>query len=131
MIDKFKWKPCPSPLNRPDELSKAITALLKDQTPGICPLCSQASLRFYYHEFETNERLKALMNKKYLRRGTIWIWCPSCGYWTHISGVNLPDNLIYEDTLSDEDFKRIEGIFLIESLNILWEKYQLCRTFRN
>lgn len=129
-MDSFKWKPCPTPLNGFNRLDKPITILLENGLPGICPLCSEASLRFYYHEFMANEDLKALMGKRYRSRGTIWIWCPNCGHWTHRSGVNLPKSVSYEDPLSDEDIKSIEGLLFIENLDNLWKSRRLQRNFQ-
>ncbi len=85
----------------------------------MCPVCKQDSIRFYYREFGIVKQPK--------QRGTIWVWCRHCGIWDHISGFEPDTQFVYNNPLSEEEFKKIDTPFLIPQLNELWDKGVLPR----
>lgn len=99
------------------ELMGAASRLVDDGVPGTCPLCKTASLRFYFHLFDRESN-----------RGTIWVWCPNCKKWGHISRVMLESE--YADPFTRvraKEFAAMERGDFISRLNQLWDTEKLPR----
>ncbi len=93
------------------KLMGAASKILDNGEPGPCPLCNGDSVRFYCHRFD-----------KEAMRGTIWVWCPTCRNWGHISRVR------FERTFSDpfeklslKEFEAMEMANWLDRLNQIWD----------
>src|SRR5438132_6641874 len=92
-------------------LMGAATAILRTKEPGICPLCDLCLVRFYCHKFHFESN-----------RGTMWIWCPACKLWTHVSRLKLQyDFLDPFENISGSAFASMERSDWINRLDQLWE----------
>jgi hypothetical protein len=84
-----------------------------------CPSCDRAVLRSYFHAFDRNEG-----------RGTLWVWCPSCGLHCHLPRV-VPAGLSRTDPFADLDleaFAELEvdpGLPFLDRLDGLWDEGSL------
>jgi hypothetical protein len=126
MVYRLEWIPANDSDNSAIPMLSAITELLKNLKPSDCPVCSQGKIRFYY---ATSEYQPEFVTKKREERGTIWVWCPSCLHWTHGSGIHLPNNITYMNTLKESEILQIKGRFIIDNLNRFWEKELLPDSF--
>ena len=62
-----------------DDGMMAIYASLEDGQgtfPRMCPVCGEGHAHVLMHGFEPSDP-----------RGTVWVWCDSCGGYTHFSGA--------------------------------------------
>src|SRR5437667_277843 len=60
------------------QFARAAGKILAEGSSGPCPLCEKSHLRFYCHKFDAEKN-----------RGTIWVWCPRCKKWDHLSRLVL------------------------------------------
>jgi hypothetical protein len=114
------WIPVTS-TNQRQEMSWAAHELIQQNYLPTCPLCRQGELRFYYHEFGIVQLPR--------RRGTLWIWCNCCLHWDHFSGIELPENYIYDDPLYRTGLSDAENSGLLDTLNALWKRGVLPKHF--
>ena len=94
------------------EFARAAAKILADGAPIACPLCTASALRFYCHKFDYEKN-----------KGTIWVWCPTCRKWSHVSRLVM--DFDYPDPYSDVapgEFLSMERSNWLDRLNYLWEQ---------
>jgi hypothetical protein len=124
MFDGLNWIPAVDESS--SLLLSTISKIARNFELPECPICMNATIRFYYRVSEFQPDFVTKNNKV---RGTIWVWCPSCLHWTHSSGVALPKNIIYTSNLTKTELQKIKGAYMINNLNRLWEKGRLPESF--
>ena len=96
----------------------AAQKVLKGE-PVRCPKCDGASLRFYSHIFDQQRK-----------RGTIWVWCPSCFTKCHLPRVSLP-NTVLADPFADLNLDQFAELEIdskepfSDRLNRMWKEGKL------
>jgi hypothetical protein len=96
------------------KLLAAASSILDGRRSICCPLCAQASLRFYCSAYGFSPT-----------RGTIWVWCAACRKWAHLGRVHL--RIRFVDPIDDETARRFSssGRRWIDFLDGLWETGEL------
>lgn len=102
------------------ELMGAASRVLDFGTPGLCPLCRATTLRFYCQKYDFEPS-----------RGAVWVWCPACGRFTHISRIEFEFDFVdpFVDW-DDKDAPREDRDNWLDQLNKLWEQNKIPRELR-
>lgn len=102
------WSRCPDETTMLRFLSSGGSILHNGQ-PGQCPLCNDATIRFYTHIFDAS-RL----------RGAIWLWCPRCRVWESSGQIYFTSS--FDDPFNDvrpAQFESMERAGWIDRLDRL------------
>lgn len=91
-----------------------------DPTPRVCPVCREARIRHYYHDYKTSGSP--------IPSGTSWFWCSGCVKYASFTGPSLQNDFFYDDPLNDQ-IESVVDSELLDRLNAEWESEVLPQTF--
>lgn len=107
------WIPCNEEHDPKQKMLWAASRIGAKLRTEKCPYCDHEELRFYYHFWEGENPKK---------RGTFWVWCPACHYWTHISGFQLDEKHEYQALITELEIVTHEKKHrLLDMFDMWWD----------